>query len=445
MPKRAIWVMANVSKHEAKLMNGEEALTSVVATRKIIIFDSFSKIYLSASMGWATVLFLPNGVATEKGTRIFESFWIILYALTIMLALYRFPKITRRVVIVSILGFYIDLSVFWSYQPLKTSLYGGAISANILFCILLADRWDLDKFQKSITDIIVASCFLGIMLWIIGWNGVLYVDVHDRSTLIGTEPLRFFFSHKIMAGVYCVVALVFNETANKGAYRKFVRVFLLFCVLLSGSSSAISLAGMVVIYFYMTKWSLEAGVSGGIFLLTLALAAQAGLLLTPYFLGDILNILGRDPTLTGRTLLWSWGVGVGWERPVFGWGYAGYMESDLAQSQARSIAQFQAYEVPHFHNSYVQMFVDLGAVGLALVVLLPALIFTKVHKEYQVLGVKRSALLCALVLALLTGAFFIHLFYKHNDFSAMTIFILFLLSPVPLARKKLREGEKDSQ
>lgn len=391
------------------------------------IFDLFAQIYLAGTMGWATVLLLPNGESVDAENITFKAFWVVMYVLTICFVILRVPRISAIHTALVVLGFYVDLSAFWSFQPAKTVLYGGALSMNILFCILLADRWHFRKFQSSIVAIIAFSCALGLVMWSLGWEGVNYIDIHDRSTLLGTIPLRFFFYHKITAGIYCAVAIIANTDINRGAVRVLLNVFLSICLLLTGSSSAIAIIALFAIYNFVARGALRRRLPPSMLLLILLIAALTGFLLGPFLLGDILTLLGRDPTLTGRTLLWSWGLDVGWERPVFGWGFEGYMESELAQQQARSFAQFQTYEVPHFHNSYIQMFVDMGAVGLAFVVFIPIATFTKLYNSAKLVGDRKSALNSALILSLLTGGFFIHLFYKHNDFSAVLIFMLYLL------------------
>lgn len=391
-------------------------------------FGIFATVYIAGSMGWAAVVLLPNPGGEESGTA-FRIFWAVMYCLTAFFAVQRWPRFRQRHIPLTLLSIYVPISAVWSYTPANTIIYGGVVAINVFFCFMLAHRWNLLTFQKVTLNIILLSSALGLLLFIIGWNGVVYFDAHDRYTLIGTTPLRFFFYHKITAGLYCVVAMIFNECLNTGPKKQFIRLFLLLCVILSGSASAIAAIPIYYIYFKITSWCCENRVSSGAFISGLLCSILPLATLSYFFLPDLLSLLDRDPTLTGRTLLWSWGLEVGLERPLFGWGYDGYISSELAAQHARAIAQFQNYEVPHFHNSYIQMFVDLGFIGLLLVLLAPVLAFKRFYEHALSTRAKDDTRMVALVLFLLTASIYIHLMYKHNDFSALLTFTLFLLSP----------------
>ncbi|MFZ8379515.1 hypothetical protein ACO1LW_13610, partial [Staphylococcus aureus] len=63
---------------------------------------------------------------------------------------------------------------------------------------------------------------------------------------------------------------------------------------------------------------------------------------------DVLDFLGRDVTLTGRTILWNWGIEVWAQRPILGWGYGAYFATPEAAAFAQTIPEFRSWDVPHF-------------------------------------------------------------------------------------------------
>jgi exopolysaccharide production protein ExoQ len=85
----------------------------------------------------------------------------------------------------------------------------------------------------------------------------------------------------------------------------------------------------------------------------------------------ILGGFGKNSTLTGRTYLWAEGIKNGMEMPWLGHGYVSFWV--VGQPQAELywheflIGNRSGF---HFHNLYVQTFVDLGAVGVTMVSLL---------------------------------------------------------------------------
>jgi O-antigen ligase len=77
------------------------------------------------------------------------------------------------------------------------------------------------------------------------------------------------------------------------------------------------------------------------------------------------EIVGKDPTLTGRTEFWPLGIANIYQRPLFGWGYFGFWTP--ANPAALSIAQAVAFKVrrslPNAHNALLEALLEIGIVG----------------------------------------------------------------------------------
>jgi exopolysaccharide production protein ExoQ len=83
----------------------------------------------------------------------------------------------------------------------------------------------------------------------------------------------------------------------------------------------------------------------------------------------LLNLLGKDSTLTGRTFLWRHAIDNIARRPILGIGYGAFWRIQNPEAQEL----WYALNVPagagfSFHNEYLQMFVDLGICGFMLLV-----------------------------------------------------------------------------
>ncbi len=84
---------------------------------------------------------------------------------------------------------------------------------------------------------------------------------------------------------------------------------------------------------------------------------------------DIAGLAGRDTTLTGRTEIWA-RVWTGVEQyPLLGHGFGAFWHPD-GDPLARNIRLAMHYEVPHAHNGLLDVAVDLGAIGVAVAVLI---------------------------------------------------------------------------
>jgi O-antigen ligase len=83
---------------------------------------------------------------------------------------------------------------------------------------------------------------------------------------------------------------------------------------------------------------------------------------------------GRSETLTGRNQIWNQLIPVSQEHPVLGVGYGGFWINPL---------EFDKFTVNQAHNGYLDIFIEVGAVGLILFTILVVSFFQKVTEEYK--------------------------------------------------------------
>jgi exopolysaccharide production protein ExoQ len=80
---------------------------------------------------------------------------------------------------------------------------------------------------------------------------------------------------------------------------------------------------------------------------------------------QVLNYLGKDLTLTGRTMLWDTAYRSITENPIIGVGYQAFWQKENWKAQLLWIASNQQIGSGfHFHNTYLAITVDLGFIGL---------------------------------------------------------------------------------
>jgi len=80
---------------------------------------------------------------------------------------------------------------------------------------------------------------------------------------------------------------------------------------------------------------------------------------------EILALFGKDSTLTGRTDLWKFGLNHATQNPVFGNGYSAFW----VEGRPAAEALWEEFYIDskmgfHFHNLFIQTLVDIGAIGL---------------------------------------------------------------------------------
>jgi len=89
-----------------------------------------------------------------------------------------------------------------------------------------------------------------------------------------------------------------------------------------------------------------------------------------------IQLLGKDSTLTDRTLLWSELLKVK-INPLFGAGFESFWLGD----RFRNFAESRWWQPNQAHNGYLETYLNLGLVGLVLLIVLLIATFWKVRRE----------------------------------------------------------------
>jgi O-antigen ligase len=79
------------------------------------------------------------------------------------------------------------------------------------------------------------------------------------------------------------------------------------------------------------------------------------------FPDSFFEMIGKDPTLTGRTDLWAYVLAAIDQRPLLGWGYWGFWSSD--NHVATEISEVVQWPVPEAHNAVLEILLNVGIVG----------------------------------------------------------------------------------
>ena len=238
--------------------------------------------------------------------------------------------------------------------------------------------------------------------------------------------MRGIFSHKITSGVGGAIALLIVTFCEKGFFRTLSQVFLIFYILCTGSSLALGALGVTILSAPFLLKIRKVRAPGLILVISFGLIILIGSLTFSYIAVPVLELLGRDVTLTGRTLLWDWGIQVFYERPIFGWGYQGYFGSNEAIDGARSFREFYSYDVPHFHNSFVQILVELGLLGFFVYVYFLSNSFS--FWCHRSIFFRNSMSIVFVIYFLIFASFFMNQIHLYNNFNSLFLLVAILYS-----------------
>ncbi len=265
----------------------------------------------------------------------------------------------------------IFLSIAWSVYPDVTFRRSINYFSTVLTACFLAGRFNVDEIMRILSwgiAISVLSSFLFV--------AAFPTDaIHQPSPWEVEEPAgawRGAFSHKNVLGhamTVGVIAELYILTATR--VRK-IWHFLLLCgcvalVILARSSTAFLLTSFYLLGGVLSLLLRRAGQYFGVGLAALAVLGSTVALIYLTYPNLILGLLGSDATLTGRTELWDLVLHLIEERPVLGWGYSAlWLPNDPI---TRAISTAVGWQVPQAHNAFLEVALEIGLVGLAIVMI----------------------------------------------------------------------------
>lgn len=291
-------------------------------------------------------------------------FWLPSYALTAGLCLLRWRDVLRvwpALVLVAAMSFLALASTYWSIDPQVSQRRFIALTINSAFAVYLGARYRGFELPRLLS---MASLWMGALsvVFVIalphigihhGVNDGLWRGVWYEKNQMGL----------VMAagGTSAAAWMVADKLRRKLAIASLAICTLLVLATASKTSLVCLMLGVGIVFFITTL------TRGGAVLSIIAVwlaVVFAGLFwwIWTQESAFLLSLIGKDPTLTGRTDIWDAVVRAANERPLLGYGYNAFWgEGSLPASWVRNSTQ---WEVPSAHHGWLDLRLELGWVGI---------------------------------------------------------------------------------
>jgi O-antigen ligase len=249
-------------------------------------------------------------------------------------------------------------STLWSIDP-DTSLRRGVLYlCFVIGTIGLAGVMDGDEFML----VLAVACAVPAVA------SLILLVVHPVSVeMLDGGGFRGVFSHKnvlgqVMAsGVLASLHGVRGGGRWRGANAAMLAVFLVAGLASRSATSLLVMASFCAISAIVMLVR-QGGAARALGYFMAAGMGLAGLVvaIAPDF---AFELIGKDPTLTGRTELWSFVDFYIAQRPVLGWGLTAFWSA--ANPISSQISASLGWVVPEAHNGLLEMLLEVGVVGTA--------------------------------------------------------------------------------
>jgi exopolysaccharide production protein ExoQ len=286
--------------------------------------------------------------------------WLIGYAITLSLFVLNYKKVLALLInelFLLLICIYVFFSTIWSFEQELTLRSSLILFWALIYSAYLASKFTFPQIIKllsiSFSLMIGLSFLFGIIL---PEYGVMRND-HEGAW-------RGIFIHKNSLGRMMVLsAVIFMLFQNKTVkYTGFFASILLLILSTSKTALIICIAILLLIPFY--RW-----LRGNNYIVIPIYICTAFILTAIVFLilnnlETIFTGLGKDMTLTGRTDLWAAALGKITEHLFLGYGYSAFWLGWYGESAYvwRSIG----WEAPHSHNGFLDVWLEIGIIGLLL-------------------------------------------------------------------------------
>ena len=297
--------------------------------------------------------------ANKPGDKISAGLNLLMIVTSVVL-FWRAKGIGASGILALALASFLLLSAVWSIDPETTVRRGVVYLFIIIGTIGVVGSLEGDEVMSLV----------GITCGLCAAASIVLLVLSPSDALLNSD-LRGIFSHKNGLGQVMAVgalASLGGIRISRGRKRLFKILTLILFIILAFFSK--STTALLMIFFFCTVGGVIALFQKGRIASGIAciLSVTSIILLVPIGIVSLdidtaLGLIGKDPTLTGRTELWSYLIYYIQQRPILGWGYSAFWSGN--NPAAIEISTVQGWGVPQAHNAAIGLLLDVGIVGLA--------------------------------------------------------------------------------
>lgn len=284
-------------------------------------------------------------------------------------------------------------SIYWSYEPGITLRRSIAFITLVIASFCVVAHFNAESLMYFIAKTIFVAAVMGLIYLVISpGNALGGHEEGDRANMfLGIMSDKNGGARLYAYGILILVGLGNYRTRN----HKIMLAVLGICLIFANSASAIVMVlaggGLITLFKVMRTNSPNTNLRR-VLIITLLLAGAA--VAVSFLYAFLLELLGRDPTLTNRTVIWGLLDESIQAESTLGYGFGAFWVSDAVAS---FVARWSY--IGNAHSGYYEVLLYGGYIGLTLVILLILKIVKDLVQGY--ITSDNNALLAALLAIIL--------------------------------------------
>ena len=306
--------------------------------------------------------------STASGNIVKQLFGIEILLLGVMLLLFTHSKRLRstlwcnKIWLLLILFFVVSIS--WSEIPIVSLRRLIALLTLIICSLVIAVSFELKSLLLYLSDAIFVAAILGLIMIIVAPSIAMVDQVNAGRT--NTFFGKFFDKN---GGARCYAYALLIRIGYTKIYRKFdifKLIVLVLCIVMANSATAIVMLviGISAILSLNLLHSKNKINNLKRVLLVIILGIVAGSVVN-YAYEFLLQLLGRDPTLTNRAFIWQLITPFVEQKFALGYGFGAFWASNAAED---FVTRWEF--IGNAHSGYYEAMLNGGVICLSIVTLL---------------------------------------------------------------------------
>jgi exopolysaccharide production protein ExoQ len=329
--------------------------------------DVFTIIVLVLGTGalQSLVVDSSSSKAISEGNPFLQVVWACIYVITAIRAAQQPRAILEMIRSNKLLIGLVLLTFFsaaWSADPGLTLRRSIALLATTLFGVDFAVRYSLRDQLRLLAVALGGVVLLSVIVQVFFPGQIPTVDMLYPDAWVGL------FGQKNEFGRIVVLAtLVVLTAVRKSVGGIIITVLALvtaigLIIAAQSMTSFVALVGMILVMQFAPTLRWSAGIRRAVQVFGTIIALPAFYALI-HFRDTVTELMGRNASLTGRVKIWGLSLASIALKPILGYGYSAFWP---ASAEAMRIDVAMNWTVPHAHDAYIELALELGLVGLGL-------------------------------------------------------------------------------
>lgn len=257
------------------------------------------------------------------------------------------------------------LSIMWSIEPQTTVRRALLFAGTVVVGWYVGDRFSFAGQLRIVVGVAMLAV-VGSAIALVFWTDPATTTNGNPGQWSGIYVNRNLLGSVLSSGLLAMV-FVLPSSSRRWPLYAVGAIFAALLVLTGSRTGPVALGGALAVAFcvwlFRRQTSRRLSAAAGAYI-TFASLGTIGLIVHWYWI-EILQWLGRDPSLTKRRWIWEvdrWFAG---HQPWTGWGFEALWTNPKAIDQAYGATGKYPYTA---HNGYYEVQIGLGRIGLVLFV-----------------------------------------------------------------------------